>query len=131
MNTFTVTTPIHFTRNPRKQKTLRIGEAPVPSGTRGRVPRISRLMALALHIDQLVHDGTLRNYADAARLGHVTLARMSQVTNLLCLAPDIIEELLHLPRIERGKDPITERDLRPIAAMLDWKKQRMRWREVR
>ena len=36
------------------------------------------------------------------------------------LAADIQEEILFLPRVVQGKDPITERDLRPIAAELDW-----------
>ena len=30
---------------------------------------------------------------------------------------------------ERGRDPITERDLRPIAAVVDWGKQRRMWKE--
>jgi hypothetical protein len=33
--------------------------------------------------------------------------------NLLNLAPDIQEQLLHLPRVERGRDPVTERELNP------------------
>ena len=56
---------------------------------------------------------------------HVTLARITQIMNLLNLAPDIQEVLLYLPPVERGKDPTTERDLRPIAAMPDWSKQRV------
>jgi hypothetical protein len=46
---------------------------------------------------------------------------------LLHLAPDIQEALLFLPRVAAGKDPITERDLRPIAATADWNRQRAMW----
>src|SRR5216683_7000880 len=45
--------------------------APLPSP---RVPRIARLMALALHIEALVQAGTVPSYAAAARLGHVSRA---------------------------------------------------------
>jgi len=47
-----------------------------------------------------------------------------QIMNLLNLAPDIQEELLFLPRTLKGRDPIRERHLRPVAAVLDWGKQR-------
>lgn len=35
------------------------------------------------------------------------------------LAPDIQQEILHLPRVESGRDPITERDLLVIVAAVD------------
>jgi hypothetical protein len=53
---------------------------------------------------------------------------MSQITNLLHLAPDIQEAILSLPPVEHGRDPITERELRPIVAVLDWRKQRRLWK---
>jgi hypothetical protein len=78
----------------------------------------------------LIRDGEVTDYADIARLGHVTRARVTQIMNLLHLAPDIQEAILHLPRTEQGRDPITERDLRPIAAVIDWRKQRRMWDEL-
>lgn len=66
----------------------------------------------------------MADQAELARLGHVTRARLTQIMNLLNLAPDIQEAILHLPRVERGRDPITERQLRPIAAVVDWERQR-------
>ena len=51
----------------------------------GRVPRIARLMALAIHCDQLVREGIVRDQAQLARLGHVSQARISQI-----LAPSSI-----------------------------------------
>ena len=85
----------------------------------GNIPRVSKLMALAIRFDGLVRRGEVRDYADLARLGYVTRARITQIMNLLNLAPDIQEAILALPRVEEGRDPITERDLRPIAAILD------------
>ncbi len=47
--------------------------------------------------------------------------------NLLLLAPDIQEALLFLPRTVKGRDPIRESHVRPIAAIHDWRKQRECW----
>jgi len=121
----TVKSKVHFGRGRKSQKELRQGadvDAP-----RGRVPRVAKLMALAIRFDRLVRDGVVADYAELARLGHVTRARMTQIMNLLDLAPEIQEALLYLPRVEAGSDPITERDLRPVAAEADWRKQRRMW----
>ena len=108
------------------------GEAQTPlSDEPGRVPRISRLMALAIRFDDLLRQGEIRDYADLARLGHVSRARITQVMNLLNLAPDIQEEILYLPSTVNGHDPIAERDLRPIVAILDWTQQRRMWKELK
>ncbi len=96
----------------------------------GNVPRISRLMALAIRFEELIRCGEVVDYADIARLGHVTRARVTQIMNMLMLAPEIQEEILFLPRTVSGRDPITERDIRPIVAELDWNKQRRMWREL-
>ena len=50
--------------------------------------------------------------------------------NLLNLAPDVQECLLFLPRTTQGRDPIGERDLRPICAVPDWNEQRRLWRQL-
>ena len=93
----------------------------------GRMPRVTRLMALALRFEHLLERGAVRDQTELAELGHVTRARVTQIMNLLYLAPDIQEAILHLPRITSGKDPITERDLRPLAAERDWSQQRRLW----
>jgi len=98
--------------------------------TVGRVPRVARLMALAIRFDQLIRDGVVADQAELARLGHVTRARLTQIMNLLSLAPEIQEALLFLPRIERGDSSIHERLLRPIAAVPDWQKQRRMWSDL-
>ena len=87
-------------------------------------------MALAIRFEGLLASGQFRDYADLARVGGVTRARLTQIMNLLHLAPDIMEEVLFLPRTVVGEDPIAERHLRPIAAIVEWKKQRRLWREV-
>jgi hypothetical protein len=44
-----------------------------------------------------LRDETIRDYAELARLGRVTRARMTQIMKLLDLAPDIQEQILFLP----------------------------------
>jgi hypothetical protein len=95
------------------------------------VPRVSRLLALALRLDQLVRTGMLADYATLARLGHVSRARVSQIISLLLLAPDIQETLLFLPPTEHGCDAIRLRQLQALAALPDWQQQRRRWQELR
>jgi hypothetical protein len=96
----------------------------------GRVPRVARLMALALRFDELLRRGKVKDYADLARLGHVTRARLTQIMNLLMLAPDIQEALLFLPTVEEGRDPVKEWQVRPIAAEPVWARQRGKWRRL-
>lgn len=123
----TVSGAIHFTRRGRGgRKELGTGPAPAPLPV-GRVPRVARLMALALRFEGLIRDGVAADYADLARLGHVTRARLTQVMNLTLLAPDIQEALLFLPPVVRGRDPIVLRDLQPLAAVPSWREQRKRW----
>jgi hypothetical protein len=97
----------------------------------GRVPRVARLLALALRFEELIYEGKVKSYSALARLGHVSPARISQIANLLLLAPDIQEEILFLPRIRKGRDPIRMAHLQPIALTWDWKKQRLLWAAIR
>jgi len=120
---------VHFRRASRGRKVMKQGERPKRKPL-GSVPRISRLMALALRLERLVKDGQVTDYADLARLAHVTRARITQIMNLLLLAPDIQEAILFLPCTNGSRALIAERHLRPIAAVPDWRKQRRMWEEL-
>ena len=128
--TLTIDLPVHFQRGGHgSRKEMRSG-VQTPALRPGRVPRVSRLMALALRFDALVRSGEIDSYNELALLGHVTRARVSQIMNLLNLAPDLQEALLFLPLTQRGRDPIILADLMPIAACYDWRKQRRLWRKL-
>jgi hypothetical protein len=101
-----------------------------PSSSPSRIPRLARFMALAWHIEELVQSGAISNYAAAARLGHVSRARLSQILSLLNLAPDLQEQLLFLARPGRGRAPLALRHVLTVAAALDWHEQRRRWRRI-
>ena len=127
----TITSQIHFSTKHRGRRELKPGPAPITDATpEGSVPRVSRLMALAIKMDGLVQSGAVSGQADLAVLGHVTRARVTQILNLTMLAPDIQEALLFLPRVRRGRDPIRETHLRAIAALPDWKRQRQKWTQL-
>jgi hypothetical protein len=124
----TITCPVHFHCQSRGRKRLESGAAPTAVVREpGRVPRVARLMALALRFDAQFRCGEFGSYTEMAALGHVTRARISQVMNLLNLAPDIQEAILFLPRTTCGRDPIHLRQLQPIASTIDWRKQRALW----
>jgi hypothetical protein len=106
------------------------GLAPPPPVSAGRVPRVARLLALAIRLEQLVQARVIANYAALAELGHVSRARVTQILNLLLLAPDIQEALLFLPRTERGRDAIHLGDLQRLTLVVDWKQQRKLWQAL-
>ena len=128
--TWTIEVPVHFQRcgrGSRKEMHPGVEAEPVPPG---RVPRVARLMALALRIEELVRTGQVASYSAVASLGQVTRARVSQIVSLLHLAPDIQEALLFLPPTVRGRDPIILADLMPIVGCIDWRKQHRLWRQL-
>lgn len=97
----------------------------------GRVPRVSRLLALAMRFQDMIDRGEVRDFANLARLGYVTRARITQIMDLTLLAPDIQEEILFLPQTTAGRDPIKEKEVRAIAAIPHWHRQRKLWGTVR
>lgn len=116
--------------------TKRCGSKLIQSGTAsatsaGRVPRISRLLALAHHCFRLVQTGAIINQSELAYFGQISTTRMTQIMWLDNLAPDIQEEILFLPRTTQGRDAIKEADIRPIAKTLDLNKQRQMWSRLR
>ena len=106
----------HFAggRSVRQESTRGKNEALAP------IPRIARLMALAIRFEELLREERLRDYAELACLGSVTRGRMTQIMQLLHLAPDIQEQLLFLVETPG----LNERNLRAIVRHIDWSEQR-------
>jgi hypothetical protein len=107
------------TRSRRRLRQCRMpSQAPGPP-----LARITRLMALALALGgRIAREGL--DCGELARLGHVSRTRLTQILNLLHLAPDIQERLLFLPAVEKGRDAISEKQLRRLASEYDWDRQR-------
>ncbi len=126
----TLTCPVQFLRGEHGQLEMWKRTQPGRAPRTGRVPRVSRLMALAIRFEDLMGRGEANDYAELARVGRVTRARVGQIMILLNLAADIQEKLLTLPPVELGHDPINEWQIHPIAAEPLWSKQRRLFRKL-
>lgn len=106
------------------------GEKPKEGAPRrrfDRYPRIVQVVALAIHFQDMLDRGEVRNHADLARLGCISRERMSQIMMLAWLTPDIQQEVLGLPKTPRGRFPVSETRLRSIARLPSWIEQRTEW----
>jgi hypothetical protein len=105
-----------------------VDEAPTPA-PRARVARAAYALALAHAFEERLARGLAGDLADLARQTGLSRARITQLFDLLLLAPDLQEEVLF--RVEgRGERPLTERGLRRVVRTLDWGEQRTRFRAL-
>jgi hypothetical protein len=103
----------------------------VPHTDRGRLPRITQVLALALQFEDMLHRGESKDYADLARLCGLCRERVSQIMRLTYLAPDIQVELIYLPSTPTGQYPISETTVRKVASLLSWAEQRQEWQRLK
>ena len=103
------------------------GPSDAPPPGNGRLPRVTQVMALAIQFRDMIQRGEARDYADLARLGCLTRERMSQIMELVWLAPDIQQEILEFPPSGAARFPISEVAVRKIASPLAWNEQRRAW----
>ena len=129
MKALTIECDLHVQRGLKGRHAIRTVVTTTPEV--GRVPRVARLLALAIRFEHLVSTGQVSGYWELARLGRVTPARVSQVVKLLLLAPDLQEAVLFLPRTVSGRDPIQMQHLLPLAREWHWGKQRRLWARLR
>jgi hypothetical protein len=118
------TLQIEITIAPAKGRQRHSVGGPTPDPP--RIPRIARLMALAIKFQDMVDCGEVRDYADIARLGYVSRARITQIMNLLNLAPAIQESILFMDS-SKTSPPFTEHTLRRVAARAQWEQQLDHW----
>ena len=90
------------------------------------VPRVARLLALAHKFQGMLDRGEVESMAELARLGRVSRARITQIMDLLMLAPEIQEEVLQAPD-EAGHATSTLRELRGVCRTWAWGEQRRMW----
>ncbi len=117
----------------RRERSYDLAPGPVPEPAErtgasapweGKRPaNVAALLALAHHVQRLIDAGRIADRAEVARRLHWTRARVSQVMDLLLLAPDIQETVLFLEAGTR----VTERALRAVVRREDWREQRARW----
>jgi hypothetical protein len=87
-------------------------------------------MALAIQFQDMIQRGEARDYADLARLGCLTRERMSQIMELVWLAPEIQQEILEFPPSGAARFPISEVAARKVASALSWVEQKKAWEQM-
>jgi hypothetical protein len=105
--------------------------AEAPSSCRGRLPRVTQVLALAIHFQDMIRRGEACDYADLARLGCITRERMSQIMELIWLTPELQQEILEFPPNKTRRFPISEVAARRVAERLDWAEQREEWSKLK
>lgn len=118
---------LEFKSGKRTAKTIVEAGTQPEKPTPGRLPRITKMMALAIRLDHLIKSGQVTDQAELARVGHVSRARLTQIMDLNLLAPDIQEHVLFLDSIEPHSRLPLEREVREIATLLNWAVQRSIW----
>ena len=115
--------PVHFRTGQHGRKHLREGarwkELDHPNND---LPRLTRLLALAHRWNRLIEEGVVNDRAQIARMMGLSRARVTQIVDLLYLAPEIQESILS------GERPVRERTVRALVRIPEWTKQYMVWR---
>jgi hypothetical protein len=110
----------------RRRRRLAVLDRQPPPPPTGRVARAAYALALAHAFEERLTRGLAGDLADLARQTGLSRARVTQLCDLLLLAPDLQEEVLF--RLEGpGERPLTERGLRAVVCALDWGEQRRRY----
>ncbi len=98
--------------------------APSPADT--GPPPIVWMLAFAHRVDREISDGVFPNRVATARHYGVTRARLTQIMNLLWLAPEIQEEIVRDGRSRK----ISERTLRKLLPVSIWETQKKHYSKV-
>jgi len=111
---------VPFTPGIKPERTSDREDPPPP-----RPARLAILMALAIRMHELLLAGKVRSQTELAEIGGVSGARVTQIMNLLSLAPDVQEDLLFLDHANVAERRAFERSIRPLLRVANWKIQRM------
>jgi hypothetical protein len=106
----------------KRQKRVIFREAPPPEPVR-RPAHVARMLALAHHLQNAIDRGLVTDRATVAKRLGLTRARVTQLMDLLLLAPDRQDQVLHLEAVD-GVEPVSERILRALAHAGSWVEQR-------
>jgi hypothetical protein len=112
----------------RKSRTVTLAEAPPPARPAPvrRPAKVAQQLALAHHLQAAIDRGSIADRAAVARKLGLTRARVTQLLDLLMLAPDLQAAVLALEAVD-GAEPMAERTLRAVAHAGTWAEQRGAW----
>ena len=102
-------------------------EAPAkPPAPVERPASVAQALALAHHVARAIESGRIRGPAALARALGFTRPRITQLLQLAQLAPDLQARVIFLMAVD-GREPVSERALRFVAAASAWGEQRERF----
>jgi hypothetical protein len=106
-------------------------DEPIPPRPEPKRPlRVARMLALAHRMQAMLDSGEVEDQATLARRLGFSRARVTQLLDLLLLAPDIQEEIL-FTLMPPGRDPVTEHGLRGVVRASLWAEQLEIWAQIR
>lgn len=116
----------------RRSSSVTLAETPpLPKPEPVRRPaKVAQQLALAHHLDAAIRRGEIADRAALARALGFTRARITQLMELLLLAPDVQEAVLRMEAVD-GAEPLSERALRAVAGAGAWGEQRAAWVALR
>ena len=111
-----------------KSRAVTLAETPPPPKPEPvrRPAKVAQQLALAHHLQAAIDRGAIADRADVARKLGLTRARVTQLLDLLLLAPDLQAAVLALEAVD-GAEPMSERALRAVAHAGSWVEQRAAW----
>ena len=114
-----------------KSRAVTLAETPPPPKPEPvrRPAKVAQQLALAHHLQAAIDRGAIADRADVARKLGLTRARVTQLLDLLLLAPDLQGLVLALEAVD-GAEPMAERTLRGVAHAGTWAEQRAAWAKL-
>lgn len=120
--------PLHRARKDRRVL-LSVTPPPAKPEPVHRPAKVAQMLALAHHLQRAIDRGDVADRAAVARRLGLTRARVTQLLDLLILAPDLQLAVLRLEAID-GAEPLAERTLRAVAHAGTWADQRAAWSKL-
>lgn len=117
--------PFHRVRSERRVVLSVTPPPPKPEPVH-RPAKVAQMLALAHHLQRAIDRGDVADRAAVARRLGLTRARVTQLLDLLLLAPDLQMAVLRLEAVD-GAEPLAERTLRAVAHAGTWVEQRSAW----
>ncbi|MCP3105473.1 hypothetical protein LZ198_42095 [Myxococcus sp. K15C18031901] len=118
-----------FSEKRKKRVVLQEAPPPPPPAPVRRPAHVARMLALAHHLQGAIDRELVPNRATVARKLGLTRARVTQLLDLLLLAPDLHARVREFEAID-GAEPMAERTLRAVAHAGTWAEQRAAWAKV-
>ncbi len=102
---------------------------PEPRTPERKPAKVARMLALAHHLQRTIDNGLVADRAAVARRLGLTRARVTQLLDLLLLAPDLQARVLQLESVD-AHEPTSERLLRAVSHGRTWEMQRRLWAQL-